>query len=110
MDTSDSAAAALLRMAAQRPDLPPALAEAAAAVREGKFTWDELATGKSSHPAACELRSPAARATVWPFLRKVSEEISTEPEPAKPRRPRRPRRASDDDDFSQRTYLRDWDA
>jgi hypothetical protein len=91
----------VLREAALRPHAPPRLLRAADAVLDGKFTWEDVASGRCEHPFARSLFTPKAEETVWPFLREVADDLAPPPEP----RARRPRSADDDEeDFSFRTY------
>ncbi|AUI64950.1 hypothetical protein [Amycolatopsis sp. BJA-103] len=92
--------------AAARPDVPPRLARAADCVREGKFSWEEVASGNCEHPLAQALFAPRAQEKLWPLLAEVAAELESAPAPAAP--PRRARRApATDDDFSEHTYLED---
>ncbi|GAA4661202.1 hypothetical protein [Amycolatopsis dongchuanensis] len=92
----------ILRAAALRPHAPPRLLRAADAVLDGKFTWEEVASGQCAHPFARSLFTPKAQETVWPLLQQVADELTPPPE----LRVRRPPPADDDedDDFSFRTY------
>jgi hypothetical protein len=93
--------AEVLRKAAARPHAPPRLLRAADAVLDGKFTWEEAATGQCAHPFAQSLFTPKAQRTLWPFLDEVAHEKPPEPQ----RQPRRDRVPDDDEeDFSLRTY------
>lgn len=101
--------AEVLRIAARSPDAPARLTRAADAVLEGKFSWADVAEGTCRHPRAQALFSPRAKETVWPLLARVAAELNADdakPGPAEAP----PTRPLDDEDFSYRTYLRDWDA
>ncbi|WP_181775404.1 hypothetical protein [Amycolatopsis pittospori] len=99
--------AEVFQKAASLPEVPPRLARAADAVRDGKFTWEDVAAGSCEHPLALALFAPKAKETLWPTLIAVQTELASggEPEPAPPPRPRRA--AVSDDDFSEITYLED---
>lgn len=93
--------AEVLRRAAERPHAPPRLLRAADAVREGEFTWEDVASGQCEHPFARSLATPKAKETLWPFLDEVAEELEKPPD-------RQIKRVSDtaddDEDFSLRSY------
>ncbi|OXM53963.1 hypothetical protein [Amycolatopsis alba] len=98
--------AEVFRLAAERPDASPRLTRAANCVREGKFSWDEVAAGTCEHPLAQALFAPKAQEKLWPQLAEVAASLESAPEPAAA--PRRARRApATDDDFSEHTYLED---
>lgn len=93
--------AEVLRKAAEQPHAPPRLLRAADAVREGKFTWEDVASGSCDHPFARSLFTPKAERTVWPFLGEVAEDLHKPPD----RQAERVGVAEDDEeDFSLRTY------
>jgi hypothetical protein len=101
---TDSMSAEVLRRAAARPHASQRLLRVADAVREGKFTWEDIAGGQCTHPLAGTLLTPKARETLWPVLDRVAAELEAEkaPEPEPAPAPRR-RRVDDDDggyDFS----------
>ncbi|HET6291301.1 MAG TPA: hypothetical protein VFG15_31735 [Amycolatopsis sp.] len=97
--------AEVFRRAAERPDVPPRLARAADCVRDGKFSWEEVAAGNCEHPIAQALFVPRAQEKLWPLLAEVAAGLEAEPAPAAPRRARRA--PTTDDDFSEYTYLED---
>ncbi|MFJ8910327.1 hypothetical protein [Amycolatopsis sp. NPDC102389] len=97
--------AEVFRRAAERPEVPPRLARAATCVRDGKFSWEEVATGNCEHPLAQALFAPRAQEKLWPLLAEVAAELESEPPPPEPRRARRA--PATDDDFSEYTYLED---
>ncbi|WP_410651460.1 hypothetical protein [Amycolatopsis sp. cmx-4-54] len=100
--------AEVFRRSAARTDISPRLARAADAVREGKFTWEDVAAGTCEHPLALALFAPKAKEKLWPALAVVEAELADEQEhepPPPPPRPRRPPVA--DQDFSEITYLED---
>lgn len=99
---SEFFSADVLRRAAEHPHAPRRLQRVADAVRDGKFTWDEVATGQSAHPLAATLLTPKARETLWPLL----DQVAAEPEP-EPERPVRP--VADEDDYEEFGYLEDVD-
>ena len=71
----------LLRRAASRPDAPKRLTRAADAVRDGKFSWEEVAAGTADHPVARSLLSGKAMGLLIPLLEKVSAETDPVPGP-----------------------------
>jgi hypothetical protein len=94
----------VLRRAATHPHAPQRLLRVADGVLDGKFTWEDVASGRCPHPLAGTLLTPRARETLWPLLDRVATELAAEnaPEPEEPPAPRR-RRIDDDDegyDFS----------
>ncbi|RZQ65734.1 hypothetical protein [Amycolatopsis suaedae] len=97
--------AEVFRVAAGRPDVPPRLALAADAVREGKFTWEDVAAGTCTHPIAASLFTAKARQSLWPVLERIEAELDGPPEPQPEPRPRR--LPVPDEDFSEHTYLHD---
>ncbi|EME60432.1 hypothetical protein [Amycolatopsis decaplanina] len=97
--------AEVFRRAAERPEVPPRLARAADCVRDGKFSWEEVATGNCEHPLAQALFAPRAQEKLWPLLAEVAVELESAPTQAEPRRARKA--PSTDDDFSEYTYLED---
>lgn len=95
---TDSLSAEVLRRAATQPYASQRLLRVADAVREGKFTWEDVASGRCTHPLAGTLLTPKARETLWPVLDQVAAELEAEkaPEPEPP--PAARRRRPDDDD------------
>ncbi|MEV7550863.1 hypothetical protein AB0N89_14670 [Amycolatopsis sp. NPDC089917] len=98
--------AEVFRLAAERPGASPRLTRAAGCVRDGKFSWEEVATGACEHPLAQALFAPKAQEKLWPQLAEIAAELEAAPEPVAA--PRRARKAPvTDDDFSDHTYLED---
>jgi hypothetical protein len=91
--------AKVLREAAERPQAPPRLRRAADAVLEGKFSWEDAASGLCEHPFARSLFTPQAQETLWPFLQEVADELEQPPDRQADRA-----RIDDEEDFSLRTY------
>lgn len=102
----------VLRRAAQRPNAPPRLARAADAVLEGKFSWEDVASGQCQHPLARALYTGKAREVLGPALREAAGELAQEQqaraEQTEQASPARRVWQDDDQDFSQRTYLEYW--
>ncbi|KZB79267.1 hypothetical protein [Amycolatopsis regifaucium] len=108
MALEPSFSAEVFRRAAARPDCSPRLSRAADAVREGKFTWEDVAAGTCEHPLALALFAPQAKEKVWPVLAAIEAELADEQLPEAPPPPPRPRRTPvADEDFSDVTYLED---
>jgi hypothetical protein len=99
--TEPEFSAEVFERAAARPEASPRLTRAAGAVADGKFSWEDVASGTCEHPLALALFSPAAKETVWPLL----VEVAAEPAPARPRRAP----VDDDEDYSEFTYLEQLD-
>ncbi|MFI6301367.1 hypothetical protein ACIBCH_05835 [Amycolatopsis thailandensis] len=98
--------AEVFRLAAERPGASPRLTRAAGCVRDGKFSWEEVAAGTCEHPLALALFAPKAQEKLWPQLAEIAAELEAAPEPVAA--PRRARKAPvTDDDFSEHTYLED---
>jgi len=102
--------AEVFRVAAERPGASPRLTRAAGCVRDGKFSWEDVASGTCEHPLAQALFAPKAQEKLWPQLAEIAAELESVPEaaPAPAAPPPRARKApAADDDFSEHTYLED---
>jgi hypothetical protein len=99
--------AEILRRAAELRNAPPRLLRAADAVLDGKFSWEDVASGRCEHPKALALFTAKAQETLWPLLREVAEEIdSDKPEHKEPTAQRYSEIDADEDYYDQFSILR----
>jgi hypothetical protein len=79
----------LLRRAAEHPDASPRLLAAADAIREGKFTWEDVADGTGQHPLARRLHAPRSVRTLQPLLESIRLQLPAAPEESAAKSPER---------------------